>query len=198
MKNKKKTSRLGLAFVGLGVVLVLSAAALMLYNQGNETRASNAATGTAQTLLAEIEQRKKNTDHTTEPDSITVDGNGYIGVLSIPALGLELPVMDDWSYPNLEISPCRYTGSLSDGDLVIAAHNYKQHFGNISSLEEGDAVLLTDINGKIYEYTIAEICTMEATDIEGMTHSGYYLTLFTCTYGGRARVAVRCIMDVGN
>ena len=33
---------------------------------------------------------------------------------------------------------------------------------------------------------------VDATDIEGMVHSGYDLSLFTCNYGGKARVTVRC------
>ena len=40
-----------------------------------------------------------------------VDGHRYIGVLEIPALELELPIMSQWSYPNLKIAPCRYQGS---------------------------------------------------------------------------------------
>jgi len=38
----------------------------------------------------------------------------------------------------------------------------------------------------------AECFPVKATDIEGMVHSGYDLTLFTCTYGGKARITVRC------
>ena len=42
-----------------------------------------------------------------------VEGYDYIGVLSIPVLDLELPVMDSWSYPQLKLSPCRYEGSAA-------------------------------------------------------------------------------------
>lgn len=56
-------------------------------------------------------------------------GHYYIGELEIPALGLELPVMDQWSYPRLRIAPCRYVGSVYSGDIVIAGHSYLRHFG---------------------------------------------------------------------
>ena len=44
-----------------------------------------------------------------------IEGNGYIGLLEIPALGLSLPVMSEWSYPNLKLAPCRYSGSAYTG-----------------------------------------------------------------------------------
>ena len=40
--------------------------------------------------------------------------------------------------------------------------------------------------------SIATCVNIKATDIEGMVHSGYDLSLFTCNYGGKARVTVRC------
>lgn len=35
----------------------------------------------------------------------TIDGKDYIGVLSIPSLGLELPVLSQWNYPDLKRRP---------------------------------------------------------------------------------------------
>lgn len=34
-----------------------------------------------------------------------IDGQEYIAVLKIPAFGLELPVLSQWSYPNLKSPP---------------------------------------------------------------------------------------------
>ncbi len=60
-----------------------------------------------------------------------IDGNYYIGVLTIPSLDLSLPVMEDWDDEKLKISPCRYAGSLYQKNLVIAGHNYQRHFNGI-------------------------------------------------------------------
>ena len=51
-----------------------------------------------------------------------VDGQRYIGVLRIPALSLELPVISEWSYSGLKESPCRYIGSAYLNNMVIVAH----------------------------------------------------------------------------
>ena len=85
-----------------------------------------------------------------EMPAVKIDGQTYLGILKIPALDLELPVMKDWSYPKLKIAPCRYSGSAYQDNLVIMAHNYKQHFGQIKNLKQGDAVTFTDIDGNVF------------------------------------------------
>lgn len=121
-----------------------------------------------------------------------VNGYSYLGYLTIPALNLELPVMTDWSYSRLKIAPCRYYGLHHTDNMVIAAHNYKRHFGYISSLEIGDTVVFTDMQGVPIVYYVTLIETLDPYDIDGMVETGWDLTLFTCTYGGANRVTVRC------
>lgn len=123
---------------------------------------------------------------------VEIDGNGYIGTVNIPKLQLELPVMSEWSYPKLRKSPCRYSGSTKTDDLVILAHNYSRHFGKIKQLNVGDEVVFTDMNGVVTHYSVAEVDTLLPYDVEEMTAGDFDLTLFTCTYGGKSRVTVRC------
>lgn len=128
----------------------------------------------------------------TVMDEIVIDGDSYIGYLSFPRFELELPVMSGWSDSKLQISPCRYTGTLVTNDLVIMAHNFARHFGQISELSAGDVVYFTDVNGSttVYEVIVREILPPDA--IEDMTAGEFDLTLFTCTYGGANRITVRC------
>lgn len=121
-------------------------------------------------------------------------GYDYIAMLSIPALELELPVMDEWDYTRLRINPCRYAGTAYLRNLVICAHNYTSHFGRLSSLSIGDEIILTDMDGNVFRYLVGEIMTLGPAAVEEMTDSGWDLTLFTCTLGGATRVTVRCEM----
>ena len=121
-----------------------------------------------------------------------VDGIPYIGVLEVPALALELPVVSQWSKANARVAPCRYKGSVYVNDMIICAHNYKSHFGRLSSLSVGDSVLFTDMEGNLYRYRIMAFEVMDGTDIEQMESGDWDLTLFTCTYGGKSRLTVRC------
>ena len=114
------------------------------------------------------------------------------GVLTIPALGLELPVQTEWSKANLKVSPCRQCGSTAGGDLVIAAHNYKSHFGRLSSLSEGDEVRFTSQDGAEAVYTVERTAQVSPEEPEALREGGCPLVLYTCTPGGKARVVVYC------
>ena len=123
----------------------------------------------------------------------TIDGVDYIGVLTIPAIDLQLPVITSWSYELLRLAPCRFTGSAYTDDLIIAAHNYTTtHFSSLPSLQPGDVVTFTDVDGNVFTYRVVETETLGENAIEEMTGSGYALSLFTCTVGGQYRVTVRC------
>lgn len=123
---------------------------------------------------------------------ITIGNYDYIGYLSIPALGLELPVISGWSYSKLRSAPCRYSGAVNADDLVIAAHNYSRHFGHLSSLSVGETVTFTDVEGITTIYEVVSVDNLAPTAVEEMTAGEYDLTLFTCNYSGQSRITVRC------
>ena len=127
-----------------------------------------------------------------EMPTARVDGYDCIGVLSIPVLELELPVLTDWSYAKLKVAPCHYFGSCCEPDFVIAAHNYRSHFGRLSALEPGDLVLFTDMGGTVHYYEVILLETLPGNATEEMITSGFDLSLYTCTPGGAGRVTVRC------
>lgn len=119
-----------------------------------------------------------------------VNGHEYIGTLSIPSLGLKVPVQRNWSYENLSVSPCRYSGSAYAGNFAIIAHTY--HFGKLSSLALDATVTFTDMENNVFRYVVREKNTISPNDANEIAHSGYDLTLVTCTLSGTKRVAVYC------
>ena len=201
MKRKKK----GTWLMTGGLLLIAAALFLTCFNLWDERRATNSA-GEA---LRELEAVRPEEAEATEPGEAEipaylldpgrempaggVDGGRYIGVLEVPSLGLELPVMETWSYPNLRVAPCRYSGSAYQDDMIVAAHNYKTHFGQLKELRPGDEVRFTDTEGNVFRYAVAELETLGKYDVEEMTSGDWDLTLFTCTYGGQSRVTVRCL-----
>ena len=115
-----------------------------------------------------------------------------IGILEIPALNLELPVISSWSYSSLRLAPCRYSGSAYKGNLVIAAHNYQSHFGGLRTLPEGSEVFFTDAVGNRFSYYVAVTEALTPWSVDDMTSGEWPLTLFTCTLDSQNRVTVRC------
>lgn len=127
--------------------------------------------------------------------AVEINGHRYIGIVTIPALDLELPIMEDWDYVKLKIAPCRYKGSVYTNTLIVAAHNYTTHFGRLKNLQAGDSVIFTDIDGNVFRYSVVYLETLAKTAVTEMESGEWDLTLFTCTIGGKTRVTVRCMED---
>lgn len=171
----------------LGSFLILGALSLVIYNNYVDKTAKE----TSEEILYQLED-KLNENNEVE---IELDGKEYIGIIEIPALRISLPVLNEWSYPNLKIAPCCYEGSFYDNNLIIAGHNYKSHFGSLSSLSIGDKIFFININGNVYKYYVSNIETIGKYDVALMKSGDWDLTLFTCTIGGKQRITVRCILE---
>ena len=186
----------GVILISLGAVLILAALLLFLYNRGEDRRAGQEAESLLEDARSAISANAAPEEPQEEPaEEITYDN---AGVIAIPDLSLELPVIDQWSYDRLKVAPCRQSGAAADGDLVIAAHNYKSHFGYLDRLQPGASVIFTDMEGTVYRYAVEEIRRLEpedAEDVSSVFSSEYPLVLYTCTPGGKARVAVFCRWD---
>ena len=200
-QKKEKRLSAGRVLVLLGVLLLLGAAGLYGYNQWVDYQAGVESETAVLTLVEEIQSREVVIQEVSQAEEgpseaqlkvAELDGAYYMGVLTIPSLGKILPIQSDWSMSQLKRSPCRYSGSIAEGELVIAGHNYKKHFSGLATLKQGDSIVFTDLEGNQIFYEVREIYTLAATDIDGMVNSGYDLSLFTCNYGGKARVTVRC------
>ena len=194
----------GIAIMAAGAVLIISALLLFVHNRQEDAQAGQEAESLLESVEAVIEAqavRKPSPSPGVSPSpapvdptmpTVTIDGYDYIGYVEVPVLGLKLPVMAEWDYDRLKIAPCRYAGSTKSDDLVIAGHNYRRHFSPLKQLVPGDAVYFFDMDGVCSAYEVVVLETLPPAAVEDMTAGAYDLTLFTCTYGGRSRVTVRC------
>ena len=192
--------RFGLLLMLFGALLMTASMVLYLHNVREDREAGERAQQVVEQMkpsptpipMVEVSPTPK-PPKTTMP-VVEIDGNGYIGYVAIPTLEIELPVMSDWSYEKLRVAPCRHAGATFSEDLVIAAHNYDQHFGGLKELQIGDSVTFTDMDGDVFSYQVAVVETVAPTAVEQVLESEYALVLYTCTYGGKTRVAVFCEM----
>ena len=218
---------LGNLFVIIGQLLVAAALFLTLYNLHESRRAGEEAERVRDALAAQIQAEATAAEDGgapsgEEPASLpeaadgslipgeeppmesytrVVDGYEYIGIVDVPDLGISLPVMADWDYERLRISPCRYSGTPYGHDLVIAGHNYGSHFSPLKWVDIGADVYFTTMDGVQFHYTVANRETVQPYSVEEMVENennsestrDWDLTLFTCNTGGQTRCAVRCV-----
>ena len=198
--------RIGISCIVLGMICLLASAGFVVYNRHEEKSGAQSAQNLLQDLQTAIEENTnpenalpvqilpEKTQQSEYREMPTVPAGDYesIGVLSIPVLEIELPVLTDWSYEKLKKAPCHYYGSYYEPDFVIAAHNFASHFGRLSQLQPGDLVIFTDATGENHYYEMVLLETLTPTATREMLSSGFDLSLYTCTPGGNNRVTVRC------
>ncbi len=208
--------RKGILFTVTGALLLLAAVALVLWNLHENNRSKQLAGDALSAILDEISDPVQTTVTTVttyredlfapyetttttlppEDDYIMVEDRAYIGVLEIPELGLQLPVLRDWNKKNLKVSPCAYVGCSKNDTLIICGHNYNSHFGRLFTLKNGSELRFTDVNGNVLYYLVTYTDTIPGNDVPSMLSSAkgeWDLTLFTCTIGGQNRVTVRAV-----
>ena len=203
----RKNSK-GNILIFLGILMILGALGLTGYNLWDANRAREAAEQITDQLIDKIDESVKDeetaapyVDPNTPMPVEVIDGFEYIGILEIPSEDLSLPVMNEWDYTRLKISPCRFTGSYYSDDLVICAHNYDKHLGRLLNIDLGVDVYFTNVEGLTIHYIVTNRETVEPTDVERMIENtgnsetslmDWDMTMFTCNLGGQTRCAVRC------
>lgn len=190
----------------LGLVLLAGALGLTLYNY----REGETADRSAQSVVAQIQAARtgqlqaadtalqefllQKDEPVPEMATVLIDNHLYIGTLTIPKYNLELPVMQDWDYDKLNISPCRYTGSYFTNDLIIAGHNFPRHFSPLKQIPLGSDIYFTTADELVYHYVVDAVERLDGTAVEEMLSGDWDLTLFTCNNGGVTRCTIRCIL----
>ena len=177
----------------LGLLFIAAAGGLFAFNRIIDKKAGE----TANIIYESVIENENKDSFRINPDServAVVDGVEYIGVISIPSYNITLPVQSDWSLDKLRNSPCRYSGSINNGSLIICAHNYQSHFGKLKYVQVGEKIRFTDMMGMTYTYAVSEIELINGNHAEEMKQNdGWDLTLFTCNYSGRQRITLRCV-----
>lgn len=188
--------KFAITLMTVGIICIGFSMGLLIYNNYESVRAEKNSDALMESLrlsIAENELKETIVDPFDEEMKIEeIDGYGYIGYISVPALELDLPVMSEWDYGRLKIAPCRYYGSTKTDNLVIAAHNYRLHFGYLGHLKPGDDIVFTDMESERHYYKVNRVEQLMPTDVDKVKDTGDDLILYTCTYGGAKRIVVRC------
>lgn len=191
----KKT--IGIICIIAGIAMIFLSIYLIGKNYYVEYNAGKSIDNVIPKLEEKIGSADVGTDTLADVEETIVDGHVYIGIIKVPSQNLELPIIKEWNYDNLEIAPCRFTGSYKSKDLVIAGHNYKRHFSKLKNLQKGDEIIFVAANGKDYIYRVSLVEVLEPKQVEYLINkekeNEWDLSLFTCTKSGAGRCVVRCI-----
>ena len=146
------------------------------------------------TTEVEEEVTESEPEPETTPQTVTYqasDGKEYtsLGILDIPSLNIKYPILSETTNKLLKVSVTKYWGSNPNqvGNMVILGHNYKNNkfFGNLSKIQHGEIVKITDLTGKTLDYKVYDTYVIDPNDntcTSQLTDGKKEITLITCHY----------------
>lgn len=137
-------------------------------------------------------------------ENVTMNGYNVIGIVKIPKIELEYPILDIDTYnpeetkEPMKISIVKYWGGKVNeyGNLSIAGHNNYDGtmFGKTKNLDIGDIVKLTDLEGNTIQYQIYNKFITDPNDVTILQTKDKNIrevTLITCTNGNKSRLILQ-------
>lgn len=147
---KNKIYNIVLAILGISLLIVIVLIAIKYgTNQINEKK--------LQTVVSEvktqIEQLGK-IENQEETKQVQVEYEGYpvVGIIEIPAIGIEYPIIDKTNEKTMKVAITKFWGNDVNelGNFTMAGHNNKDGtmFGKTRMLNKGDKIKMTDLSRK--------------------------------------------------
>lgn len=143
-------------------------------------------------------ENSKNDKKEKKKIDLKYKGQKVIGLIEIPAIDLEYPILEKTTKLAMATSISRYYGGEINelGNVSLAGHNNYSGtmFGRNKNLKKGDKVLLTDLTGKTLEYEIFDIFVTHPDDtkvLETKDKTIREVTLITCKNGRSERLIIK-------
>lgn len=177
------------------VAIILTALVIKKHVESNRTEKQ------AQTVVQEIKNKEM-----TNPEQIDViqeidaeiEGYKVIGIINIPKIGIEYPILEKTDKTSLNLSITKFWGEKINqkGNVVLAGHNNlnDRFFGKINKLENGDIIELTDSQMVTVKYQVFRTYVIDPNDIAYILpedENAREVTLITCTNGNKNRLIVK-------
>lgn len=189
--SKIKVYKIILICLTIAAIIVGSFVAIKYFKlYKNETEAKQ--------VIANINQELKNSDEPVEEINQQIQGHKVVGIIKIPKIELEYPILETTSKETLNLSITKFWGNKINeiGNVSLAGHNNLNGtmFGKTKKLEIGDIIELTDIQNVTLKYKVFKIYVIDPNDISCILpeqEGTREVTLITCTNGNKNRLIVK-------
>lgn len=149
-----------------------------------------------------------NNTNTTKTKQKEKSSTGYTyvvdGRIEIPKIKVDYPILSGETKSEqetealLKMSPLKFHGPEINqvGNYCIVGHNYRnsKFFSKVPTLENGDIIRITDMSGKVVEYSVYtkyNVVPSDTTCTDQRTNGKKEITLITCTNDSKERVIVK-------
>ncbi len=196
INNKKRSKKSFKFLLYLSVFSILCITCYFLYSSYITRQKENFSKKLLNTFFLE-------SLYSQNQDYVAVELNGtksffVIGIINIPKISIEYPILSDTTDEFLKIAPCRFYGPYpnKEGNMCIAGHNYDDgnFFSNLYKLNIGDIINIYDSNNNLVSYVIYdkyETSQNDTTCTSQDTNNKREITLVTCNNVNKNRLIIK-------
>lgn len=177
------------ALIFAGIALILLSIGALLYLRWADTRSENTARQILQQLdevLPPLHPGTRDAYRVMEMPVLEIDGRDIIAIVEIPAVSLRLPVQSNWEQDR--DLPRRFSGSVYNDTLILGGT--AAQFACFARIPNDTEVILTDMTGAVFTYTVERIGRSPHADMQ--TLQGSSLTLFAPQQTNLEYILLRC------
>lgn len=152
----------------------------------------------AKQVITSIKDNFKNNQDVTNQIDQNIQGHKVVGIIKIPELNIEYPILENTNKETLNLSITKFWGNRINeiGNVTLAGHNNLNGtmFGKIKKMQVGDIIELTDIQNVTLKYQVFKVYVIDPNDITCILpeqENVREVTLITCTNGNKNRLIVK-------
>lgn len=186
---KKSKLYLSVICICLGILLIAGSAVLIIRSRYAEDKNRSSCARILTQLHFSMPESKRSSGSFDmfSAASLSIDGIDYIGILSIPSVDVELPIVSEYGKSDIAV----YGVSEKDSPPALSCNS--KNWSDVADASVGDKVTLTDMRGCAYEYTVEEIARVSSYEPPSASSDDMTLTLVTVSKG--AYVILKCEMS---
>ena len=196
MKKNKKMFLYKMLLILLIILAVILGG--IIFNKQHEDFVYDSENKELVNLFHEQEKENSKNDKASKQVDLKYKGYNVIGLIEIPAIDLEYPIIEKTTKLTMATSISRFSGGEINeyGNVSLAGHNNYSGtmFGKNKKLKLNDSILLTDLSGRTIEYEIYDIFVTDPNDtkiLETNDETKREVTLITCKNGRSERLIIK-------
>lgn len=199
MMKKPTNKRMGKVLTALGVGLISISVLLVVIVQimdGVWSKNAKKILEEMYMVMPEVKSGAYDDRINLTMASVEIDGESFCGILDVPAYQCALPVGSAWEKSkNSAKYPCRYTGSIYNGSMIIGGGDKRLDFMKLIGIH--DYVYFIDTTGARYTYVVTDVESTKDVSTENLTSKESDLVIFSGNTYSMDYTVVRCKRFVG-
>lgn len=171
------SKKISLLLTVTGILLIILSSGLVFFSvhsQKTAVKENNRLVSVLYSLMPEVTDGVIDDRVNKDMPLLQVDGMDFAGIIEVPTYNRTLPIFANWDKSRVSSFPCRYSGSIYNGNLIIGGSDNSGQFDFMKQITVSDTVFITDVTGARFTYQVTDIKltrdvsseSLEATDAD--------------------------------